>query len=106
MDRKTRELYARVLEQAVLMTLEGTIQSSIHSKQRSALRDIALTDAEATILGKDAKVINHDPNHPEGVTYEIAGRRANGDEIHVIIAFDSTDLSEATTMTVVTVMYP
>ncbi|MDQ6602464.1 MAG: hypothetical protein M3176_13730 [Chloroflexota bacterium] len=106
MDRKTRELYARVLEQAVLMTLEGTIRSSTHSRQRDELRDITPADAEATILDKDARVIRHNPNHPEGVTYEIAGRKASGDEIHVIIAFDTRDLSEVTMMTVVTVMYP
>jgi hypothetical protein len=90
----------------VLMALEGTIRSSTHSKQRNELRDIALADAEATILGKDARVIRHNLNHPEGVTYEIAGRRANGDVIHVIIAFDSFDPDEATMMTIVTVMYP
>ena len=88
------------------MALEGTFRPSMHSKQRNALRDITLADAEAAILGKDAKVIRHNPDHPEGATYEIAGRRANGDAVHVVIAFDAEDFSEATMMTAVTVMYP
>lgn len=88
------------------MALEGTIRSSAHSRQRDELRDIALADAEATILGEDAKVVRHNPNHPEGVTYEIAGRRADGDAIHIIIAFDTPNLDAVAMMIVVTVMYP
>lgn len=78
----------------------------MHSKQRSALREIEHADAEAAILGNNATVIGHNPDHPEGVTYEVAGRRANGDAIHVIIAFDDLDVSESTMLIVVTVMYP
>jgi hypothetical protein len=106
LDRKTQELYVRVLEYAVLMVLEGRIRSSIHSKQRRELRAIEVADAEAAILGRDAKVVRLNPAHPEGITYELAGRRANGDMIHVVIAFDTEDVSQATMMTVVTVMYP
>ncbi|MGI8854811.1 MAG: DUF4258 domain-containing protein [Thermomicrobiales bacterium] len=106
MDRKTQEMYVHTLEQAVLMVLEGRVRSSVHSKQRRDLRDIEVADAEAAILGRDAKVVSLNPAHPEGITYEVAGRRANGDVVHVVIAFDAEDVSQATMMTIVTVMYP
>ena len=106
MDRKTQDRYARVLEQAVLMVLEGKVRSSVHSEQRRTLRDIEVADAEAAILGRDAKIVGLNPAHPEGTTFEVAGRRANGDVIRVVIAFDTEDLDQVTMMTVVTVMYP
>jgi hypothetical protein len=106
LDRKTQELYVRVLEQAVLLVLEGKIRSSVHSKRRRERREIEVSDAEAAILGRDARVVGLNSAHPEGMTFEVAGRRANGDMIHVVIAFDTEDVRQATMMTVVTVMYP
>lgn len=106
MDRRTRELYTRVLEQAVLFVLEGAIRMSRHSTLRQAIREIERADAEATITSLDARVIARNLGHPEGITYEIAGRRANGDRVNVVVAFDTEDLRTATTMTIATVMYP
>ncbi len=106
MDRRTRELYTRVLEQAVLFVLEGAIRTSVHSRQRQAMRDIERADAEATITSLDARVIARNIGHPEGITYEIAGRRANGDRVNVVVAFDARDPRDASAMTIVTVMYP
>lgn len=106
MDRRTRQLYTRVLEQAVLFVYEGAIRVSVHSRQRQALRAIDRADAEATITSLDARVVARYTGHPEGVTYEITGRRANGDRINVVIAFDADDPRSASAMTIVTVMYP
>jgi hypothetical protein len=106
-DRRTREFYRRVLEQAIfLVVYQGAIHLSVHSKRRGELRDIALEDAEAAIASQDARVVGYNRHHPEGPTFEIAGRRANGDEIHVVVAFNHDNPSEATEITLVTVMYP
>jgi hypothetical protein len=106
MDRRTRELYSRVLEHAVFLIYQGSIRLSVHSRQRQELRDIERADAEATITSRDARVVGRNPHHPEGVTFEIAGRRASGDMVHVVVAFNDANPSEATEITVVTVMYP
>lgn len=106
MDRRTRELYGRVLEHAVFLVYRGSIRPSVHSRQRRRLRDIELADAEATITSQDARVVGRNADHPEGVTFEIAGRRANGDKVHVVVAFNDPDPSEATEIMIVTVMYP
>ena len=106
MDRRTRALYLRVLEQAQLLVLEGKIRLSIHSRQRGWLRFISIDDVEAAINSLDARVVGHNPSHPEGTTFEIAGRRADGDELRVVIAFDMLNPTEASELIVVTAMHP
>jgi hypothetical protein len=64
-----------------------------------------LDDVEAAISSRDARVVSHNPAHPEGTTFEIAGRRTNGDAIHVVIAFDASDPAEAVELIIVTVMH-
>lgn len=105
MDRETRQQYRQVLAIAQELVYLESIRFSVHSRLREEQRAIARTDAEACILSRDAQVIGHNPHHPEGLTYTVLGRRANGDEIGVVIAMDSDDLHRVTAMTIVTVMY-
>jgi hypothetical protein len=88
------------------MALQGTIRPSVHSRQRGWLRYIHRDDVEAAINSQDARVISHNPGHPEGTSFEIVGRRADGGELHIVIAFDTTDPTQADEMIVVTVMHP
>ena len=106
MDRKRREQFRRVLVLAKALTYVGRLHTSSHSRLRKEQREIEVADAEATILGPDARVVGHNPYHPEGATYSIDGRRANGDEVRVVIAFNDEDIEAATDLRIVTLMYP
>lgn len=105
LDRETRQRYRQVLAIAQELVYLESVRFSVHSRLREGQRAIAHADAETCILGHDAQITGHNPNHPEGLTYTVSGRRADGDEIGVVIAMDSDDLHRVTEMTIVTVMY-
>jgi hypothetical protein len=51
-------------------------------------------------------VIDENVDHPDGITYTIAGRRFDGDDMRVVVAFNTENAEEATQLRIVTVMYP
>ena len=106
MDRKTQERYRRILSLAQMHVLTGKFRPSIHSTERGAQREIMLGEAEAATLDPDARVVGTRSFHPEGETFRIAGRRADGLPIEVVVAFDNNDPEKAVELRVVTVMYP
>ncbi len=106
MDRRTRQRFDLVLDLAQSLTYLNRRRPFVHSQQREEQRAIEFADAEAAILGDDARVVDLNANHPEGTTYTIAGRRVSGDMLRVVVAFDHDDVERATELRVVTVMYP
>jgi uncharacterized protein YpmB len=105
-DRKRRQLFDRVLALAQALAYVNRLRSTLHSTEREERRAIELADAEATILGHDARVVGRNLYHAEGTTFTISGRRANGDEIRVVVAFNEEDVEAATELRIVTLMYP
>lgn len=105
-DRATMQHYRRVLNLAQTIVDTGYMTPTVHSADRDWLRDITPEDAETVITGQDARVISDNPSHPEGPTYCIAGRRANGEMIHVVVAFTDDDIEKATGLRLVSVMFP
>ncbi len=101
-----RRHHRRILLLAQALTYQNRLRPSMHSQQREGDRAIEFADAEATILSEDARVLSENPYHPEGMTYTIAGKRFDGDEIRVVVAFNDEDAENATGLRVVTVMYP
>ena len=106
MDRTTRQHFNRVLVLAQALVYVQRLRPSVHSIKREGQRDIELADAEAAILGLDAHVIGRNVYHAEGVTYTIAGKKADGEDVRIVVAFNDDDVEEATELTVVTVMHP
>jgi len=98
--------FDRILNLAQTLTYQNRLRPSAHSRQREGDRAIEFADAEAAILGQDARVIDENPDHPDGTTYTIAGRRFDGDDVRVVVAFNTENAEEATLLRVVTAMYP
>jgi hypothetical protein len=105
LGRETRRQYRQILAIAQGLVYLENVRFFAHSRLREEQRAIARADAEACILSRDARIVGHNSNHPEGLTYTVSGRRVDGDEIGVVIAMDSDDLRRVTEMTIVTVMY-
>ncbi len=92
MIRETQRHFDRVILLAQALTYQNRLRMSRHAQQREGDRAIEFADAEAAILGHDARVIGENPDHPEGTTYTIAGARFDGDMIHVIVAFNTEEI--------------
>jgi len=101
-----RPRHERILLLAQALTYQNRLRPSAHSRQREGDRAIEFADAEATILSQDARVMSENPRHPEGTTYMISGRRFDGAEMHVVVAFNDEHAENATELRIVTVMYP
>lgn len=97
--------YDRTLLLAQALTYQNRLRPSAHSQQREGNRAIEFADAEAAILSMDAQVISENPHHPEGTTYMISGRRFDGDDMRVVVAFNNESAEDATELRIVTVMY-
>lgn len=104
--RDMQQRYDRILLLAQALAYQNHLRPSAHSQQREGDRAIEFADAEAAILSQDAEVMSENPHHPEGTTYMISGRRFDGDEIRVIVAFNNEYVENATELRIVTVMYP
>jgi len=101
-----RRHHNRILILAQALTYQNRLRPSAHSQQREGDRAIEFADAEATILSRDAQVVSENLDHPEGITYMIVGRRFDGDEMSVVVAFSSENPEDATELRIVTIMYP
>lgn len=106
MSRDMPQRYDRILLRAQALTYQNRLRPSAHSQQREGDRAIEFADAEATILSQDAQIMSENPHHPEGTTYMISGRRFDGDEMRVVVAFNNEYGENATELRIVTVMYP
>lgn len=92
----------RILEYVQLALYEGRFSHQRHSEIRMGQRNISDDDVEAAIQSAEAEVTEWRQAED---TYTILGRRANGDMIKVVVAFNAPQLMDATRMRIVSVMH-